>query len=221
MKLFFDLDGTLCDPREGILNGFRHAFEALDRPCPSAQAMEACIGLPLKACFEGFGLDEAEAGRGAGLFQSFFEGRGFAEGQLYPGVKEALVVLQARGHRLAIVSAKPSFAVRFVAESLGLLPYFDGLFGCAPKELAPQKTPILAEALSVTGWDPADCLFIGDRAQDRDAAAAHGIPFIAAAWGFGLEHEHVGAIHVLHDILELLTLPTLSSSPLRAGGGRA
>jgi phosphoglycolate phosphatase len=203
VKLLFDLDGTLCDPREGILNGFRHAFEALDLPCPSAQAMEACIGLPLQDCFEGFGLDHELSRRGAERFQSFFEGRGFAEGRLYGGVKEALAALRSRGHRLAIVSAKPSFAVRFVAESLELLPYFDGLFGCAPKELAPQKGPILAEALSVTGWEPRDCLFIGDRAQDRDAAAAHGIPFVAAAWGFGQDHEHVGAVAVLRDIQDL------------------
>jgi phosphoglycolate phosphatase len=203
MKLFFDLDGTLCDPREGILNGFRHAFEGLGLPCPSEAAMEACIGLPLKACFEGFGLEEGPAEEGARRFQSFFEGRGFAEGKLYAGVREALGTLQAQGHRLAIVSAKPAFAVQFVAQSLDLLPYFDGLFGCAAKELAPQKAPILAEALGAMGWAPQDCLFIGDRAQDRDAAAAHGIAFVAASWGFGLSHEHEGAVAVLADIAEL------------------
>ncbi len=200
MKLFFDLDGTLCDPREGIFHGFRHAFDTLGLPCPGAPAMEACIGLPLKACFESFGLGSLQAEEGAHHFQAFFEGRGFAEGRVYAGVKEALHRLRVEGHALAIVSAKPTFAVRFVAESLGLSPYFDGLFGCAPQELSPLKTPILAEALAVTGWDPADCLFIGDRAQDRDAAAAHGVPFLAAAWGFGRPEEHLGAVAVLSSI---------------------
>lgn len=203
MKLFFDLDGTLCDPREGILNGFRHAYEAMGLPCPEVAAMEACIGLPLQHCFEGFGLAGLQAEEGARLFQSFFEGRGFAEGKLYDGVLGSLQRLQDGGHRLAIVSAKPAFAVRFVAESLGLIPYFDGFFGCAPKELAPQKAPILGQALQETGWAPEDCVFIGDRHQDRDAAAAHGIPFIAAAWGFGNEEEHRGAVGVLQDISEL------------------
>ena len=204
MKIFFDLDGTLCDPREGILNGFRHAFSALDLPCPPAEAMEACIGLPLQACFSGFGLDNARSREGAESFQSFFEGRGFAEGRLYSGVLETLQALRAQGHGLAIVSAKPAFAVRFVAESLDLLPYFDGLYGCAPKELAPQKAPILAEALAESGWDPMDCVFIGDRAQDRDAALTHGIPFVAAAWGFGQGPEHEGAVAVLEDVTHLL-----------------
>jgi phosphoglycolate phosphatase len=204
MKLLFDLDGTLCDPREGILNGFRHAYGAMGLPCPDERAMEACIGLPLKDCFTGFGLDDERAEEGARRFQSFFEERGFAEGKLYPGVHETLSALQAQGHGLAIVSAKPAFAVRFVAESLGLVPYFDGLYGCAPKELSPHKAPILAEALQSTGWAPEDCLFIGDRTQDRDAAAAHGIPFIAAAWGFGQAHEHVGAVAVLPGLDALL-----------------
>jgi phosphoglycolate phosphatase len=211
MKLLFDLDGTLCDPREGILHGFRHAYDALGLPCPEARAMEASIGLPLKACFTGFGLDSERAEAGAAHFQSFFESRGFAEGRLYQGVPEVLAALQGQGHSLAIVSAKPAFAVRFVAESLGLLPYFEGLFGCAPKELAPVKTPILAEALLATGWQAGDCLFIGDRSQDRDAAAAHGIPFVAAAWGFGTAEEHRGAVAVLQSIEALL--PWLAAQP--------
>jgi phosphoglycolate phosphatase len=211
MKLLFDLDGTLCDPREGILHGFRHAYGVLGLACPDDRAMEACIGLPLQACFSGFGLDDERAEHGARHFQSFFESRGFAEGKLYQGVPQVLAALQRQGHSLAIVSAKPAFAVRFVAESLDLLPYFDGFFGCAPKELAPIKTPILAEALQVTGWSVADCLFIGDRAQDRDAAAAHGIPFVAAAWGFGSAEEHRGAVAVLDNIEALL--PWLAARP--------
>lgn len=203
MKLFFDLDGTLCDPREGILHGFRHAFAVLQLPHPPDAAMEACIGLPLKACFEGFGLGPLQAEEGAHHFQAFFEGRGFAEGKLYDGVRELLGELRAQGHGLAIVSAKPTFAVRFVCESLGILPYFDGLFGCAPKELSPQKTPILQEALTTTTWAPRDCFFIGDRYQDRDAAAAFGIPFVAAGWGFGSADEHRGAVAVCKDVAAL------------------
>ena len=203
MKIFFDLDGTLCDPREGILHGFRHAYDVLGLPHPPIAAMEACIGMPLRTCFEGFGLEREIAEKGAHHFQAFFEGRGFAEGKLYEGVTDLLRSLKEQGHPMAIVSAKPTFAVRFVAESLQILPYFDGLFGCAPKELAPLKAPILAEALRVTGWAAKDCIFIGDRAQDRDAAGAHGIRFFAAAWGFGQSDEHLGAVAVLKDIRDL------------------
>jgi phosphoglycolate phosphatase len=205
MKLFFDLDGTLCDPREGILHGFRHAYDTLGLPHPAQGAMEASIGLPLKDCFTTFGLEHAQAEDAARHFQSFFETRGFAEGRLYEGVHETLGTLRSQGHALAIVSAKPAFAVRFVAESLGLSDYFEGFFGCAPKELAPHKAPILAEALAVTTWKAQDCVFIGDRSQDRDAAAAHGIPFVAAAWGFGGAEEHRGAVAVLERIEALPT----------------
>lgn len=216
MKIFFDLDGTLCDPREGILHGFRHALDILKLPYPAVAAMEATIGLPLKICFESFGLDSARAEEAAHHFQAFFEGRGFAEAELYPGVRELLIDLRAQGHGLAIVSAKPAFAVRFVAESLQLLPYFDGLFGCAPKELAPVKAPILAEALAVMGWAPQDCLFVGDRAQDRDAAAAHGLRFVAAAWGFGSQEEHTGAVVVMADVKALAAyLKALPAEGLR------
>jgi phosphoglycolate phosphatase len=194
VNLLFDLDGTLCDPRVGIMHGFRHAYEVLARPCPDEGALAGVIGLPLTACFERFGVTGADAREAAHHFQAFFEGRGFAEAHLYDGVLDGLLQLKARGHGLAVVSAKPTFAVKFVTETLGIVSCFDGLFGCAPQELTPLKTPILAEALRTLGWRPSDCLFIGDRDQDRDAARAHGVPFVAAAWGFGAAEEHAGAL---------------------------
>ena len=199
MNALFDLDGTLCDPREGILHGFRHAFDVLGRPCPPDAALVALIGQPLADCFTRVGLDAAAAAQAAHHFQAFFEGRGFAEARLYDGVLPLLQGLRQRGWGLAIASAKPTFAVRFVAQGLGLLPYFDGLYGCAPDDLSPKKTPIVAAALAERRWTPAGTVMIGDRDQDRDAARAHGLRFIGAQWGFGTAAELAGAIALAED----------------------
>jgi phosphoglycolate phosphatase len=190
----FDLDGTLCDPREGIVHGFRHALDLARRPWPGAAAITPLIGLPLTDCFERLGFAPgAEAAEGAHHFQAFFEARGFAEAELFPGVEALLRELRARGWGLAIASAKPTFAVEFVAEGLGILRHFDSVHGCAPLDLTPHKGPIVAAALAARGWEPAETVMIGDRAQDRDAARAHGLRFIAAGWGFAEAGELDGS----------------------------
>ena len=58
------------------------------------------------------------------------------------------------GWGAALASSKPTFAVRFVAADLGILPFLDGLYGCAPEELRPDKTAIVGEALRALGWSP-------------------------------------------------------------------
>ena len=200
----FDLDGTLCDPREGIVHGFRHALDVMGRPFPGPEAVTPLIGLPLQDCFRRLGLeDDRASAEAARHFQAFFEGRGFAEARLYPGVEALLGGLKRRGWGLAIASAKPSFAVRFVAEGLGILRHFDSVHGCEPDDLAPRKEPIVAAALAARGWSAADTLMIGDRDQDRDAARAHGLRFVGAAWGFGQPGELDGAWARPADIAEL------------------
>ena len=192
MNALFDLDGTLCDPREGIVRGFRHAFSALGRDFPGEEHIPALIGRPLLECFQALGCGAASL-EAARHFQGFFEARGHAEGRLYEGALACLGGLRRAGWGLALASSKPTFAVRFVAQDLGLLPMMDGIFGCAPDDLEPDKSAIVGDALRGLGWDPATTVFIGDREQDRDAAADHGLAFVAAGWGFGGEQEHAGA----------------------------
>ena len=203
MQFLFDLDGTLCDPREGIVLGFRHAFAAVGLVFPGPEAVEPLIGRPLLDCCRSLGLG-ALSEDAARHFQTFFEGRGFAEARLYPGVLYCLQQLRRDGHGAAIASAKPTFAVRFVAEALGLLPWVDHVQGCAGGDLKPDKARIIDQALLELGWHPRDCLMVGDRSQDRDGAHAHGLGFVAAAWGFGAPAEHDGALAVVKDPRELL-----------------
>jgi phosphoglycolate phosphatase len=205
VNALFDLDGTLCDPREGIVRGFRHAFDAVGMPFPGEERIAAQIGRPLLDCFRA--LDCGPAGlEAARHFHEFFEARGFAEARLYDGALDCLRQLRREGWGLALASSKPTFAVRFVAEAMELLPCLDGLYGCAPDDLNPDKRAIVGEALHGLSWDTSSTVLIGDREQDRDAAAAMGLPFVAAAWGFGSPEEHSGAIAVASSPAELIVL---------------
>ena len=49
--IFFDLDGTLTDSKEGILNSLRYAFQKMGRPVPSEETLLKFIGPPLQDSF--------------------------------------------------------------------------------------------------------------------------------------------------------------------------
>jgi len=44
--LLFDLDGTLTDPRAGMVRCMRHALDTLGSPCPSDDVLASFIGPP-------------------------------------------------------------------------------------------------------------------------------------------------------------------------------
>ena len=185
--------------------GFRHVFGMMELPFPGAERIAPLIGRPLLECFQALGCGPASP-QAAGHFQEFFIARGFAEGRLYDGVLDCLAGLRMDGWGLALASAKPEGVVRLVAQDLGLLPYLDGCYGCAPSDVNPDKRLIVADALRGLAWDPACTVFIGDRDQDRNAAAASGLPFLAAAWGFGSPDEHIGAFAIADSPLHLALL---------------
>jgi phosphoglycolate phosphatase len=46
-SLLFDLDGTLTDPRDGIIRCIRHALDGIQVPAPADDELTCWIGPPL------------------------------------------------------------------------------------------------------------------------------------------------------------------------------
>ena len=49
--IFFDLDGTLTDPKEGITGCIQYALECLGAPVPEQDELTWCIGPSLLESF--------------------------------------------------------------------------------------------------------------------------------------------------------------------------
>src|SRR5215467_978338 len=112
--VFFDLDGTLTDPKPGITRCIQHAMAGLGRVPPEADDLHWCIGPPLRGSFarllessDGELLDRALA-----LYRDRFGTIGLYENTLYPDVPETIEAVRARGYRTFVVTSKPEvFAV--------------------------------------------------------------------------------------------------------------
>ena len=69
--IFFDLDGTLTDSKEGILNSLRYAFDKLGEPVPPESTLIKFIGPPLQDSFAEFcGFSAERAAEAIAVFLS-------------------------------------------------------------------------------------------------------------------------------------------------------
>ena len=121
LHLFFDLDGTLTDSADGIIACIQHALACLNQRTPSADEIRPLIGSPLRAIFGGFLPDandqddgneksdgEVLALRAIEFYRDRFDTKGFSENRVYAGIPEVLGALRDNGHRLFVVTSKPS-----------------------------------------------------------------------------------------------------------------
>ena len=103
---------------------------------------------------------------------------------VYPGVREGLAAMLARGWRLACVTNKPrAFAVALL-DAKGLLAPFEHVFGGDSFERhKPDPLPLVktCEALAAS---PAHTLMVGDSRNDCEAARAAGCPVVLVSYGY-------------------------------------
>ena len=99
MNVLLDLDGTLTDPREGIVGCIKHALHELAHSCPGDSELSRYIGPPLQdtfrelmSCNEPARIDAAVA-----LYRERFSVTGMFENAVYPGITAALAELQEYG----------------------------------------------------------------------------------------------------------------------------
>jgi len=188
--LLFDLDGTLTDPRAGIVGCLRHALDRLGQPCPDDEALASFIGPPLRGTFATLlGTREAplieEAIR---LYRERFGVVGLFENRVYDGVPDMLERLRGAGRFLVVTSKMAEYAERIVRH-FGLAPHFVAVYGAEPAGRFDDKAELVAHVLAREGLAPERTVMIGDRAFDVVAARKNGLRAIGVLWGYGSEPE--------------------------------
>lgn len=187
--LLFDLDGTLSDPREGILRCLRHAFAEIGAAEPSREAMEQCIGPPLRDGLRCLLPSDDLADRALVAFRKEYGRTGLLENRIYPGLEDALRDLHESRVMMFVATSKPrEFAVRTI-EHFGWGPFFRKVYGCGFDGSFAEKSDLLRHLITEEGLDRADTFMIGDRRYDIIAARENGIRGIGVLWGFGSAEE--------------------------------
>ena len=203
-SILFDLDGTLTDSGEGIINCAILALEHFGCPIPSREAMRVFVGPPLHESFIKHGVPADKAEEAVAIYRSRYIPIGKYENTPYPGIRELLERLQAEGHKLYVATSKPEGMSVDILEHFDLAKYFTRICGASMDTSRTNKDAVIAYLLHECGAQE-NAIMVGDTAFDVLGAKVHGIPTVGVSWGYGTveDMEKAGAAAIVHTMDEL------------------
>ena len=188
--LIFDLDGTLIDSAPGILGSFDRAFKECGLR-PKIPLDESVIGPPLdKTLRDLSGSEDLDTlSHLADAFKEHYDAEGYKCTLPFPGVEEMLKA--NRTNRMFIVTNKREKPTRLILTFLNWVHFFEKVyaintFGLAVKD----KSELLGKLLTDARLDPSECVYVGDRPEDFEAATTNKTDFLWALWGGSKERCH-------------------------------
>ena len=215
MAVLFDLDGTLIDSIELILNSARHAFQDRDGAVPSDAEWLTGVGIPLAAMFRRYARDDAEVDELILKYREYQLANHDRLVKCYDQVVETVDFIRAAGHPVAVVTSKTGWLARRGLDHVGLGPHFDLIVGCDICERhKPDPQPVHI-ALERLGYQPQEAAFVGDSVHDMEAGNAAGVITVAALWG-PFSREDLAASKPTHFLERMADLPRLISG-IQAG----
>ncbi len=204
--VLFDLDGTVADSIELILNSARHAFVGFDGTAPTDEQWRAGIGRPLITVLrEWANGDEDEAQRLLARYREFQMEHHDRLLRPYPGMLEALHDLKASGFSLGIVTSKSDWLAQRAVDYLGMTSLFDVLIGCdSCVNHKPHPEPV-ERALALLNAAAESSIYVGDSPHDIESGNAAGTATIGVTWGAFSRSELEQANVVIDEVAELAT----------------
>jgi len=181
--VLFDLDGTLLDSVELILQSYRHTLEAHGLPPRDREEILAGLGTPL----------EVQLGRWvaaehvAALVDTYVAHNLAVHDALvrpFPGVSEVVNALAGAGTKLALVTSKRRRGASRGLAALAMSDRFEALV-CADdvERPKPHPEPVHRALAALGGVEPARTVFVGDATHDVRAGRAAGVATAAVLWG--------------------------------------
>ncbi|MDH3778305.1 MAG: HAD hydrolase-like protein [Gammaproteobacteria bacterium] len=189
--VYFDLDGTLTDPYEGITNCILYALDELGFPRPDDDYLYSCIGPPLWDTFpELVGQDLTR--KAVDLYRERFLDTGWKENKPYDGIVDALETVASAGHLMFVATAKPHMHAARIIEHFGMGEFFATVYGSELDGTRGTKTELLEFAI---GRNPGGTrhIMVGDRKHDLIGAVANAMTPVGVAYGYGSVEELTAA----------------------------
>ena len=190
--ILFDLDGTLTDSGEGIINCAYLALKHFNLPLPDRDAMRVMVGPPLRDSFLRFGVAPEHVEEAIEIYRKRYVPIGMFENTPYPGISAMLAALREAGHRLFVATSKPESMAIEILKKFNLTGFFEKIYGASMDESRDSKDKVIAYLLNdINSSSP--IIMVGDTVYDVTGAAASGIPTIGVSWGYGIPKEMVSA----------------------------
>lgn len=190
-NIFFDLDGTLTDPKEGITRCIQFALEAFDVEKPHADELTWCIGPPLRDSFAKL-LDTTDKDNIELAYTTYrkrFGQKGLYENTVYPEVHSCLDTIKKSGFKIFLATSKPEIYAKQILDHFDLSKYFTKVYGSNLDGTLTDKRELIAHMLKIEHLDPQKTVIVGDRVYDIEGGKKNGIMTAGVTYGYGSREE--------------------------------
>jgi pyrophosphatase PpaX len=204
--ILFDLDGTLIDTNELIIQSFLHTLEKYYPGRYKREDVLPFIGPPLYETFSA--LDPSRAQEMVDTYRAFNLAHHDALIREFEAVYETIETLHQHGFRLGVVTTKIHQTAVMGLKKTRLAPFFDCVIGLDDvKRPKPDPEPIY-KALDLLQSTPDEALMVGDNYHDILAGKNAGTKTAGVAWAIkGREYlEQYEPDFMLEKMSDLLTI---------------
>lgn len=184
----FDLDGTLSESGEGILECVKMVFDEMKRPLPDEKTLASFIGPPLTDSLKRCGFSDEDAEKGLKIYKKNFVETGIYKNKVYNGMYETLQILKDNGVLLGVATTKYQPFADKIIKMLRLESYFDFVGGSSGTPERHTKIQVINYVLDNLGRDK-QAVMIGDTKFDAEGAFTTKIDFIGCLYGYGTREE--------------------------------
>ena len=181
--ILFDLDGTLIDSVQLILDSYRHTLAAHGLPPLSDDEWLRGVGTPLSAQFAPWRDDQGTMEALIDTYREYNLANHDRMVREFPGVVEAVRGVRARGLKTGLVTSKARQGALRGLRLVGLDDAMDVLV-CADevRNAKPHPEPV-ETAVRLLLADASTTLYVGDSIHDLRSGRAAGVRTAAVLWG--------------------------------------
>lgn len=209
--VLFDLDGTLLNTTEGVLESAIYAAKQLGYPELPYESMLTFVGPPIQQSFmKWYGCSAEKAQEAANVFRSYYKENALFKAELYPGIIDLLKELKLRGIKIGVATYKREDYAISILEHFGIASFCQTMHG-ADNYNKLTKADIVNICIQELSSQKDGVVLVGDTEHDAKGAAEAGIPFFGVTFGFGFhgpqdveEFPNIGYADNAKDIIKAI-----------------
>ncbi len=177
--LSFDLDFTLINNKDGIINSFNYTVSKFNLPRLKESEIVRMIGIPLTEMFQK--ITNIDSNDLVVTFREYYRTNGIYQATLLPGIREKLQELKQNSFTLGVITSKKQEMADKVIDILGISHFFNYIIGDG-KIMKSKLDPNLINYLKKE-YPEYYFVIIGDHPKDRALAENLKAPFIGVLTG--------------------------------------
>ena len=210
-NVIFDLDGTLLDTRDGIIESVSYAARKLGFEELPYETMLTFVGPPIQNSFiRHYGCNEEMAQNAANIFRDYYKNTALLLAKPYEGIYDLCNTLMASGIRMSVATYKREDYALTLLHHFEFDKYCDPMHG-ADNDNVLRKEDIVRMCQEEMGATNRTSVLIGDTDNDAKGAVKANTPFIAVTYGFGFKtledvgaYPHLGVANAPMDVANII-----------------